>query len=108
MNTSLHMILKPRVSEKSYGLSMLRNTYVFDVPTDANKHAVKRAVEAQFNVGVTTVNVVVAKGKPKRSFQKRKQPIKGSRKDIKKAYVTLKEGDSLPIFAAQEDDKETK
>lgn len=107
MNTASSMILKPRVSEKSYGLSLDRNTYVFDVPSDSNKHTVKAAVEAQFDVNVVSVNIAVAKGKAKRSYRKRKQPIAGSRPDRKRAYVTLKQGDSIAVFNAA-DEKETK
>jgi large subunit ribosomal protein L23 len=95
--------LKPRMSEKAYGLSQARNTYVFDVPGNANKHVVARAVEAQFKVSVTEVNIANVKGKSKRTVFKRGRAKQGSQSDVKKAYVTLKKGDSLPIFAAVEE-----
>lgn len=98
------MILKPRVSEKAYGQSQELNTYVFDVPKQANKQAVTAAVEAQFEVTVMSVNTTISKGKAKRTFRKGGRPIDGRQKDVKKAYVVLKEGDSLPIYAAQEED----
>lgn len=107
MKDLLNVVLKPRVSEKAYGLSQVLNTYVFDVPSDANKITVKHAVQAQFSVTVTDVNISVAKGKVKRSFQKRRQPAMGKRSDVKRAYVTLKEGDSIPVFATA-DEKEKK
>ncbi len=107
MSTAQTLVLRPRVSEKAYGLSLTRNTYVFDVPKDANKLTVRQAVEAQFGVTVTDVNIAVAKGKAKRSFQKRKQPIAGKRTDIKRAYVVLKAGDQIPLFASA-DEKEAK
>ena len=97
------MALKPRLSEKTYGLSQLRNVYVFDVPTDANKLEVARAVEAQFNVTVTAVNVANMKGKVKRTVRKGGRPIMGQRAASRRAYVTLKAGDSLPVFAAVEE-----
>lgn len=107
MNDLNAIALIPRVSEKSYGLSQVLNTYVFDVPMDVNRLTVKKAIETQFKVTVTGVNVAVSKGKVKRSFRKRLQPAKGKRSDTKRAYVTLKEGDSIPVFATA-DDKEKK
>jgi large subunit ribosomal protein L23 len=97
------MLLKPRVSEKSYALSQLRNTYVFDVPGTANRTEVADAVTAQFGVTVITVNILNVKGKVKRTIRKGGRPVMGKRADTKKAYVTLKAGDELPIFAAVED-----
>ncbi len=104
MNDML-MALRPRVSEKSYGLSQQRNTYMFIVPTNANKHTVADAVAAQFKVTVTNVNIANDKGKPKRTVRKGGRPIIGRRASTKRAYVTLKTGDSLPIFANEEDQK---
>lgn len=97
------LVLKPRLSEKTYAMSLASNTYVFEVAGDANKHSVARAVEAQFDVVVTGVNVVNVKGKAKRTVRKGGRPIMGKRSDIKKAYVTLKEGQKLPIFDAVEE-----
>lgn len=96
------MALKPRMSEKAYGLSQTRDTYVFAVPGDANKLTVSAAVAAQFNVTVLGVNIANVKGKPKRTVRKGNRPGAGRRSDSKKAYVTLKSGDSIPIFAAEE------
>lgn len=98
------IILKPRLSEQSYALSQSR-VYVFDVPSGANKHTVARSVAAQFNVGVTNVNIANIAGKAKRTYQKRGRAIKGQNTDIRKAFVTLKEGQSLPIFAAIEEEE---
>lgn len=99
----LSLVLKPRVSEKAYGLSNLRNTYVFDVERAANKHAIARAVSVQYGVTVTEVNVINQNGKAKRTVRKGGRPSMGRQNDFKKAYVTLKAGDSLPIFAAIEE-----
>lgn len=97
------LTLKPRLSEKAYAQSQDR-TYVFVVPDDANKQSVARAVEQQFEVKVTTVNILNLKGKAKRSITKGGRRVaKGMTSDVKKAYVTLAEGNSLPIFAAEEE-----
>jgi large subunit ribosomal protein L23 len=105
MNTEV--TLKPRVSEKAYGLSArnegkpdARNTYVFDVDGSLNKHTVARAIESQYGVSVEKVNVTNLKGKSKRTVRKGGRPVAGRTSDVKKAYVTLKAGESLPIFAA--------
>lgn len=93
--------LKPRMSEKAYQQSVSNQTYVFVVPTSANKLQIKQAVEAQFKVTVIDVNVVVQNGKKARSIRlgnRRARPITGKRSDIKKAYIRLKEGDSIKIF----------
>lgn len=92
------MPLKPRMSEKAYAGSHKR-TYVIDVPADANKDTVAKAVTAQFEVQVETVNIVVVKGKTKRTIRKGGRASNGRRSDVKKAYVTLKEGNVLPFFA---------
>jgi large subunit ribosomal protein L23 len=97
-------ILTPIVSEKAYGLSQTRNTYVFAVPKDANKHTVARAVAAQFSVTVANVNITNIAGKAKRTIRKSGRAVNGRQSDTHKAYVTLKDGDSLPIFAALEEE----
>lgn len=97
--------LKPRMSEKAYQQSMLNRTYVFVVPTSANKVQIKAAVQAQFNVTVEDVNIVLQKGKKARSIRlgnRRARPIDGRRSDFKKAYVRLKDGDSIKIFEEEE------
>lgn len=101
-----NIALKPRMSEKTYGLSEQR-VYVFEVPKSANKHVVARAVAAQFEVEVTNVNIANISGKPKRTVsQGGRRVAKGQQSGFKKAYVTLKQGQSLPIFAAVEEAEE--
>jgi ribosomal protein L23 len=100
------LTLKPRLSEKSYGLAQTRNTYVFDVDGDANKHSVARAVAAQFEVEVTKVNITTIDGKSTRVISKGGRRVsKGHRSDIKKAYVTLAAGNKLPFFDAIEEEQ---
>lgn len=100
--------LKPRMSEKSYATSVALNTYVFDVPMTENKVTIAAAVEAQFDVTVTGVRVVILKGKKARSIRigGARKNVTGQRKDVKKAYVTLQEGDSIPVFAAVQEAEE--
>jgi len=97
--------LKPRMSEKAYQQSITNQTYVFVVPTSSNKIQIKAAVQAQFNVTVEEVNIVVQNGKKARSIRmgnRRARPIIGERSTIKKAYVRLKAGDSIKIFEEEE------
>lgn len=106
---SLTTILQPRLNEKTYGLSA-KGVYVFNVDKSVNKHTVARAVEAQFEVKVAEVNIANIPGKAKRVVSltgKRARNSEGHRSDIKKAYVTLVKGYSLPLFAAvEEEDKQ--
>ncbi len=102
------LILKPRMSEKAYQQSTTSNVYVFVVPVDANKMTIKKAVEAQFDVSVTKVRTVIQSGKAVSSRHRRARPIKVNRADIKKAYVTLKAGDSITIFESEEENSNKK
>lgn len=84
-------ILSPVITEKSTLLSE-QNKVVFRVADDATKDEIAAAVEALFKVQVTKVNTLVAKGKTKRF-----RGIKGRRNDVKKAIVTLAEGQSIDV-----------
>ena len=95
------MKIIPRMSEKSYQQSQT-GMYVFDVPASANKQQIADAVAEQFSVTVDDVNTVVAKGKVKKAYRKGGSPVVGRRKDLKKAYVRLAEGESIPVFANAE------
>ena len=99
----MSIVLKPRMSEKTYGLSQ-QGVFVFVVDTDVNKHQVTEAVQNTYDVTVTKVRMVVQDGKAKRVYRN-KRFVNGERSDFKKAYVTLKEGDSIPIFAAVEEEE---
>lgn len=96
------IVLRPRLSEKTYMLSEAHNTYVMEVPASASRDLVAKAVQAQFGVTIVGVNIINVKGKAKRTVRKGGRPIKGKRSDFKKAYVTLKDGDKLPFFAEVE------
>jgi len=85
------VIRSPVVTEKSTNLSE-HSQVVFDVAIDATKPQIKAAVEALFEVKVTAVNTLVRKGKVKR-FRNRI----GVRNDVKKAVVTLADGQTIDV-----------
>jgi large subunit ribosomal protein L23 len=85
------VIVAPHITEKSTLLGE-HNAVVFKVAGGASKPQIKAAVEALFNVSVTGVNTMNVKGKTKRW---RGRPY--TRSDVKKAVVTLAEGQSIDI-----------
>lgn len=85
------VIVAPVITEKATLLSD-ENKVVFRVRMDATKPQIKQAVEKLFDVKVTAVNTLVRKGKEKR-FRGRI----GYQSDIKKAIVTLAEGQSIDV-----------
>ena len=86
------IIIAPVVSEKSFG-ELNRNWYTFLVQPDANKTAIKIAIEQIFNVRVLAVNTLNREGKRKRT-----RTGVGKRKDTKRAMVKLAEGDRIEAF----------
>ena len=85
------VIRKPIITEKATRASEA-NAVVFEVAIDANKPQIKEAVEGLFGVKVKAVNTSITKGKVKRFRGKL-----GVRKDVKKAYVTLEEGNTIDV-----------
>ncbi len=85
------VIRKPIITEKATMASQA-NAVVFQVDIAANKPQIKEAVEALFGVKVKAVNTVLTKGKTKK-FKGRP----GVRNDVKKAYVTLEEGNTIDV-----------
>ncbi len=85
------VVLAPIITEKSTMLSE-HNAVVFKVSNDATKPQIKAAVEALFKVDVTGVNTLNQKGKTKRW---KGRPY--TRSDVKKAIVTLAEGQSIDV-----------
>jgi large subunit ribosomal protein L23 len=95
--TDLHhrdVLLAPVVSEKTYAL-LDENKYTFLVHPDANKTEIKIAVEKIFGVKVTAVNTINRKGKARRT-----RNGVGTRKDTKRAIVSVAVGQSIDIFSA--------
>ena len=93
MATARHYdtILAPVITEKATVLTE-QNKVVFRVAMDATKDEIAAAVEELFKVRVVKVNTLITKGKTKRF-----RGIKGRRSDVKKAVVTLAEGQSIDI-----------
>lgn len=85
------VLLSPHITEKATLLSE-QNKVVFKIALDASKDEVASAVEAIYNVKVTKVNTLITKGKTKRF-----KGIMGRRIDVKKAIVTLAEGQTIDI-----------
>ena len=85
------VIVSPVITEKSTLVSEA-NQVVFNVAKGATKPAIKAAVEALFGVKVKAVNTLVRKGKLKRF-----RGIPGRQSDVKKAVVTLAEGQSIDV-----------
>jgi large subunit ribosomal protein L23 len=85
------VILAPVITEKATLLSE-QNKVVFRVAMDARKDEIATAVEELFKVQVLKVNTVITKGKTKRF-----RGIMGRRSDVKKAIVTLAEGQSIDV-----------
>ena len=85
------VIRKPVITEKTT-MASAANAVVFEVSIAANKPQIKDAVEAIFGVKVKAVNTTITKGKVKRF-----KGMPGRRKDVKKAYVTLEEGNAIDV-----------
>jgi large subunit ribosomal protein L23 len=88
------VILAPVVSEKSYS-ALDKGVYTFVVAPDANKVEIRQAVEEIFEVKVTNVNTMWRRGKRKRT-----RYTTGERSSIKRAIVTLEQGQSIELFNA--------
>ena len=86
---ALNIIYRPLMTEKSTNLNQY-NQYSFIVSKDSNVIEIKSAIERIFKVKVTKVNTSILKGKIK-SFK----GSLGYRKDLKKAIVTLAEGNTI-------------
>ncbi len=85
------VIRKPIVTEKTT-LASEHGAVVFEVAIDSTKPQIKAAVEGLFGVKVKAVNTTITKGKVKRF-----KGQLGKRKDVKKAYVTLEEGNTIDV-----------
>lgn len=85
------VVVKPVITEKSTLVSEY-NQVVFQVAKDSTKPQIKAAIEALYGVKVLAVNTMVAKGKTKRW---RGQEYR--RSDVKKAVVTVADGDRIDV-----------
>lgn len=85
------VIVSPAITEKSTAASE-QNQVVFNVARKASKPEIKAAIEALFGVKVTAVNTLIRKGKTKRF-----RATVGRQSDVKKAIVTLADGQSIDV-----------
>ncbi len=85
------VIVSPAITEKST-MASENNQVVFNVARKATKPEIKAAIEALFNVKVTGVNTLIRKGKTKRF-----RGTVGTLSDVKRAVVTLADGDSIDV-----------
>ena len=99
------MEILPIVSEKAYA-EETKHTYLFRVPAGASKQAIAKVIAETFNVTVEDVRTLTRKGKKTRySRGKHAYPGTTYRQDKHIAYVTIKEGEKIPVFDNEEDEK---
>jgi len=92
-----HVLIKPIITEKSTRSGEKAGKYAFRVVKTANKIEIKKAVEAAYSVQVEDVNTQVNVGKKKMRQTKQGLAV-GMKSSFKKAYVTLKKGESIDFF----------
>ena len=100
MTNYYEILRRPLITEKTNELLFKQNQYAFEVALDANRTMVKEAVENIFKVTVLRVNIIKTAGKTKRNMKNRRTVLK--RPVMKKAIVTLAEGDKIPFFEGVE------
>jgi large subunit ribosomal protein L23 len=86
-------VVRPIVTEKTSAAYQAKGEYAFEVAPNANKLAIRAAIEKLFGVKVTGVWTMNVRGKPRRVGQS-----VGNRPNWKKAIVTLREGDKIDVF----------
>ena len=92
-------IIKPLVTEKMTKITEKQNNvFGFIVRPEANKLEIKKEVESQYNVTVTSVNTIRYAGKRQSRYTKAGM-VKGQRNAFKKAIVTLKDGDTIDFYS---------
>ena len=96
MTRQMSIIRGPHTSEKSTVIAEKHNQIALKVDITATKLEIKNAVEALFDVKVSSVTTIKSKGKTKRFAQRI-----GKRKDTKKAYVSLKEGHDISFSTTE-------
>lgn len=100
MITAYDVLRKPLITEKSAYLSSKLNQYAFEVRQDATRTQVKDAVERAFDVKVLNVNIINVPAKMGRKGRSRRISIRKSA--LKKAVVTLRSEDRIPVFEGVE------
>lgn len=97
MSTPHHIILHPVVTEKSSAAYEARKIYTFKVDPSASKPAIRQAVQQMFGVTVTDVRTVNVRARETRAGGMGRGRS-GKKSPWKKAFVTLKDGDAIPIY----------
>ena len=94
----MSVIIKPVISEKANYLTDLRGAYSFLVDTKANKIEIKKAIEEAYGVKVADVRTMIYAPKISAKYTKKGLQI-GKTNKLKKAVVTLVEGEDMDIFS---------
>lgn len=94
----MEILVKPLITEKMTDLATKRGQYGFVVNRKANKLEVKKAVEEMYGVDVESVNTMIIPGK-KRSRNTKTKFIVGRTSAVKKAIVTLAEGQAIDFYS---------
>lgn len=97
MTTPHRIILNPVVTEKSSAAYEARKVYTFKVDTAASKPAIRQAIQQMFGVTVTDVRTVNVRARETRAGGMGRGRS-GKKSPWKKAFVTLKDGDAIPIY----------
>ena len=92
------VLIKPIVTEKMTNITDKFNRFGFIVRPEANKLVIKKEIEALYNVTVVEVNTMNYAGKNKSRYTKAGL-VKGRTNAVKKAIVTLKEGDTIDFYS---------
>jgi large subunit ribosomal protein L23 len=94
VNSQIHnVILRPLLTEKAVNAGQQTNTYAFEVALEANKIQIRKAVEEAFKVKVLKVRTAKRQGGQRRFGYRRVR-----RPSVKRAYVTLAEGDRIDLL----------
>jgi large subunit ribosomal protein L23 len=94
----MSVLVKPLITEKMTELSEKRNQYGFIVDRKANKVEIRKAIEGQYNVTVTSINTMLYAGKSKKRYTK-SAILDGRSNHFKKAIVTVADGDVIDFYA---------
>lgn len=93
----MSILKRPIITEKTQGLNA-KSKYTFEVSRDSNKISIAQAVEKMYGVNVEKVNTITQIGK-KKSRMTKSRVTSGTTPTIKKAIVTLKEGEIIDFYA---------
>jgi large subunit ribosomal protein L23 len=92
-HSSVGLVIRPMITEKSRDLAIRENKYVFLVKNNANKNEIKKAIENLYRVEVTGVNMINVKSKPRRLGRNL-----GKTQQFKKAIVAVKKGQTIDVI----------